>query len=75
MSKFTSFQRLCVTYSIQPKSDQRLFRAILKLEDVTPPVTLAMQDMLQMYGLDFNPAQLVTQLCLLQAGYQFAEGH
>lgn len=34
-----------------------------------------MQDVLQMYGLDFNPVQLVTQLCLFQASYQFAEGH
>lgn len=62
-------------YSIQSKFNQRLFKAILELENITTPITLAMQDMLQMYGLDFNPAQLVTQLCLLQAGYQFAEGH
>lgn len=62
-------------YSIQPKADQRLFQAVLKLENITTPITLAVQDMLQMYGLDFNPAPLVTQLCRLQAGYQFAEGH
>lgn len=74
-SKFTSSQRLCVLYSIQPKADQRLFQAVLKLENITTPITLAVQDMLQMYGLDFNPTPLVTQLCRLQAGYQFAEGH
>lgn len=50
-------------------------KVLLKPENVTTSITLAVQDVLQMYGLDFNPVQLVTHLCLFQASYQFAKGH
>lgn len=62
-----------IQYPIKIRSEA--LKVLLKPENVTTSITLAVQDVLQMYGLDFNPVQLVTHLCLFQASYQFAEGH